>query len=76
MARSLPPNYEQKFADFIRMCRDAKRSGLKEIVVAHPSVIGDNYEEVIESLSRLAEADLSFHAVKPEPGPEQTGGRN
>ncbi len=50
------------------MCRDAKRSGLKEIVVTHPSVIGDNYEEVIESLSRLAEANLSFHAAKPKAG--------
>jgi dihydrodipicolinate synthase/N-acetylneuraminate lyase len=67
MARSLPPNYETKFAEFIRMCRDAKTSGLKVIVVAHPSVIGDTYEEIIESLSRLAEADLSFHAAKPEP---------
>jgi hypothetical protein len=76
MARSLPPNYETKFADFIRMCRDAKKSGLKVIVVANPSVIGDNYQEIIESLSLLAEANLSFQAVKPEPWPEQTGGRN
>jgi sugar-specific transcriptional regulator TrmB len=71
MTRSLPPDYETKFADFIRMCRDAKRSSLKEIVVAHPSVIGDNYEEIIESLSRLAEVDLSFHAAKPEPWPQK-----
>jgi dihydrodipicolinate synthase/N-acetylneuraminate lyase len=67
MPRSLPLNYETKFAEFIRMCRDAKQSGLKVIMVAHPSVIGDNYEEVIESLSRLSEANLSFHAAKPEP---------
>lgn len=67
MARSLPPDYEQKFADFIRMCEDAKRTGLQQIVVAHPSVIGDNYEEIIESLSRLAEAKLTFTAAQPEP---------
>ena len=69
MARSLPPIYETKFADFIRICRDAKRSGLKEIVVAHPSVIGDSYEEVIESLSRLAAAGLRLAVVQPESPP-------
>ena len=55
------PAYEQKFADFIRLCSDAKAKGLSQITVAYPWVIGDNYEEVIESLSRLANAGLSLH---------------
>jgi hypothetical protein len=67
MARSLPPNCENKFAGFIRMCRGAKKSGLKVIVVAHLSEIGDTYEEIIGSLSRLVAVDLGFHAAKTEP---------
>jgi dihydrodipicolinate synthase/N-acetylneuraminate lyase len=52
--------YEQKFADFIQMCADAKRNDIGVIVVSHPRVLGDNYGEVIESLSRLAEAGLAL----------------
>lgn len=67
MSRSTPPDYATKFADFIRMCSDARKSGLKTIVVATPSVIGDNYAEIIESLSRLAEAGLGLNVAEPEP---------
>jgi len=44
-----PSKYEKKFADFIRLCLEAKAKGLSQITVAYPWVIGDNYEEVIES---------------------------
>ena len=60
---STPPGYEQKFADFIRLCTQAKASGTKEVIVAFPWVLGDNYEEVMESLSRLADAGLSLTIV-------------
>jgi hypothetical protein len=66
LARS--PNYETRFDEFIRMCRDTKKSGLKGIVAAHPSAIGDIYEEIIEGLSRLAEADLGFMRQRPSRG--------
>lgn len=66
MARSTPRDYEKKFADFIRLCRDSKISGVKQIVVTNPSVIGDTHEEIIESLSRLAEAELGLHITNPE----------
>jgi hypothetical protein len=56
-----PQGYEEKFADFIRLCSDARANGAKEIVVGYPWVLGDTYEELIESLSRLAEAELSLH---------------
>jgi hypothetical protein len=55
-----PAGYEKKFADFIRMCGEVSASGVDQVVVAYPWVLGDNYEEVIESLSRLAEADLAL----------------
>jgi dihydrodipicolinate synthase/N-acetylneuraminate lyase len=66
MPRPDPHGYEVKFAEFIRMCEDAKKSGAQTVLVAHPSVIGDNYEEIIESLSRLAKAGLSLSIAEPE----------
>jgi len=67
MARDTPAQYEKKFADFIRMCVDAQASGIKQIVVPTPATIGDNYPEIIESLSRLAEAGLTLAIASPEP---------
>lgn len=66
MPRPTPPNYEVKYADFIRICSSAKKSGLKQVVVSNPSVIGYNYEEIVESLSRLAMAGLALSVVQPE----------
>jgi len=63
--------YEKKFADFIRLCSDAKAKGLSQITVAYPWVIGDNYEEIIESLSRLADAGLSLHIAARENPPSR-----
>jgi hypothetical protein len=49
-----PPNpYEQKFADFIRMLAESPE---EVIVIHHPQVIGDAYDEIVESLNRLADA--------------------
>ena len=56
-----PPGYERKFADFIRLCAETKAKGVTNVIVAFPWVLGDNYEEVIESLSRLADAGLTLH---------------
>jgi hypothetical protein len=56
-----PSGYEEKFADFIRLCSEARANGVLEVIVPYPWVLGDNYEEVIESLSRLADANLSLH---------------
>lgn len=54
----MPEGYERKFENFIKMCKKAKSSGVDHVIIAWPSVLGDNYNEVIESLSRLAEANL------------------
>lgn len=67
MPRSTPPDYNSKFADFIRMCAESHKSGVKQLVVATPSVIGDNYAEIVESLSRLAELGLVLSIAEPEP---------
>jgi hypothetical protein len=61
-----PPGYEKKFADFIRLCSDAKAKGATQVTVACPWVLGDNYEELIESLSRLADGGLfHFRSIPP-----------
>ena len=55
-----PGGYEKKFSDFIEMCETARQDNIPQVIIRHPSVLGDNYEEVIESLSRLADAGLSL----------------
>ena len=48
-------SYEQKFAGFIEACRKAKEQGLTTVLVHHPHVLGDTYEELVESLPCLVE---------------------
>lgn len=53
-------NYEKKFASFITMCQKAKKDNIPTVIISHPQVVGDTYEEIIESLACLAEAGLSL----------------
>jgi hypothetical protein len=62
----LKPSYEEKFKGFIQMCADAKRQGVEVIVVPHPEVLGDDYQEIVESLNRLAAARLALQIVPPD----------
>jgi len=57
--------YEDRFAEFIQMCKKAKGEGAGVVMVARPEVLGDNYEEIVESLSRLAEAGLKLCIAEP-----------
>lgn len=45
--------YDRKFADFIKMLAGTID---ETIVVHHPEVLGDNHQELVESLNRLADA--------------------
>jgi hypothetical protein len=65
----MPTGYERKFADFIRLCRETKAKGIPNIVVAFPSALGDNYAEIIESLSRLADSGLTLNIAGRNPDP-------
>ena len=58
--------YEKKFGDFMKMCDDAQKERVSVVIVSHPAVLGDSYEEIIESLSRLAEANLSLRIAGRE----------
>ena len=55
--------YEQKFAGLLQMCEDAKRKGIECVVVAEPQVLGDTYEELVESLNRISDARLALSIV-------------
>jgi len=56
-------SYETKSADFINMCAQAKANGLVGVVIHNPHALGDNYDEMVESLNRLADAELQLSIV-------------
>jgi hypothetical protein len=62
MKHKTPPDYEQKFANFIKLCTTAFET--KNLIIAEPWVLGDTYDEVMESLSRIADANLVLHIVQ------------
>jgi len=68
---SMPPGYEKRFADFIGLCSEAKAKGTEQVVIGYPWVLGDTYDELIESLSRLADAGLVLHIAARKDRPRQ-----
>jgi hypothetical protein len=52
--------YERKFSDFLFLIHSTHE---ELIVVHHPQVLGDNYEELVESLNRLADAGKRLAVV-------------
>ena len=55
--------YEIKFKEFIAMCLDAKSRGVEGVAIPDPQTLGDDYEEILESLSRLADQGLALVIV-------------
>lgn len=64
-----PVGYETKFAEFIRALEENKlarrrgKKGADVMLVAMPQALGDTYEELVESLNRLADARLQLEIV-------------
>jgi hypothetical protein len=56
---------EEKFAEFIRQCKTVKEQGAITVIVTHPAKLGDTYEEMVESLSRVAELGLQLVVAEP-----------
>jgi hypothetical protein len=50
---------------FLQLCDEAQKNDWGGITIAYPWVLGDTYDEVMESLSRLALAGLSVTIAKP-----------
>ena len=61
--------YEQKFAEFIKVCGKANPSGKDVLIIDHPEVIGDTYGELVESLNRLGDAGLNLSIVSRKDRP-------
>ena len=45
------------------MCAEAEAKHVDVVVIADPHALGDNYEEMVESLNRLADAELHLAIV-------------
>ena len=56
--------YERKFANLILACEHAKKQETT-LMVHHPEVLGDNYEEIVESLNRISAANILLRILPP-----------
>jgi hypothetical protein len=54
--------YEKKFAAFI----DMLQTEADVVIISDPEMLGDDYEEMVESLNRLADAEKVLSIV-PRP---------
>ena len=49
---------DKKFASFDSMIEKCRRDDVDILVVAWPKVLGDNYEELLTNLEKVADAGL------------------
>lgn len=61
--RGVTLSYEKKFHSF-RVAIEEARAKSHDIVIAAPWVIGDTYEEITESLSRLGGSGVALHIAR------------
>ncbi len=57
---------ENKLTSFLEMCNSARRKGADRVVVASPGVLGDNCDEIKDSLNHLANFGLALVVISPE----------
>lgn len=55
-----------KFEGLDQLIREAKSSGVDSLIVATPQSLGDNYEEMISNLDKIAAAELALIIVPPD----------
>lgn len=55
--------YDTKFAELIEMCAKAKHDNLDAVIIHHPQVLGDNYDEMVESMNRISDAGLRIQIL-------------
>lgn len=61
----MPTKYATKYKKFLQRLKDAKANGVTLIVIKEPQELGETYEDMVESLNRLAAMDLNL-AILPE----------
>jgi len=65
-------NHNEKFAALNRLCQEAVSKNANKIMILNPEVLGDNYEELIHNLNKIAEAGLALLVLPPsQRKPEQ-----
>jgi hypothetical protein len=64
--RNTDAPYEKKFEGLIKAIAENKGGGMKFLIVSEPWVIGDTYDEIIESLARLAGTNFSLLIAQRE----------
>jgi hypothetical protein len=58
-------DYSSRFARLLRLV-DSRKDAI--VFVAFPAVLGDSYDEILQSLSLLAEQGLHLAITAPQPG--------
>jgi DNA invertase Pin-like site-specific DNA recombinase len=57
--------HDNKFAGLNRACREARTRGADYLMVHNPHVLGDNYDELVRNLNKIAEAGLRLLIIPP-----------
>lgn len=66
--RNLNAPYETKFAEWIKVVTEANATDVRSIIISEPWVIGDTYDEIVESLSRIGGTSLALHIAQRRAG--------
>ena len=64
-APQIAADYPSRFARLLRLVKSRKDT---VVFVAFPGVLGDTYDEIVQSLSLLAERGLHLAITAPQPG--------
>ena len=65
--------YQEKFAGLLKAIKEARSTKAETLVIAFPEALGDDYNEIIESMNRISDAGLSITIVpRKERGPKDT----
>ncbi|HBN77320.1 MAG TPA: hypothetical protein DD473_16225 [Planctomycetaceae bacterium] len=56
--------YEKKYSNFLRMIEVSSPGDV--VTIVDPTVIGDDYTELVENLRRIAQADLTLKIIHPK----------
>jgi hypothetical protein len=65
-AHYAPSHYEVKFASLLQAIAEAKTQSAGTMMIHHPEALGDTYAELIESLNRIAAAELHLMILPPD----------
>jgi hypothetical protein len=57
--------HSDTFVEFLRKCDEAARENSRTVVIDDPYALGDGPAELVEGLSRLADAGLCLRILRP-----------